>query len=42
MVEIGKLKKVAESRAGTLEKGVNQLPEEVKSLKKLFGSSQEV
>jgi predicted nucleic acid-binding Zn-ribbon protein len=42
MVEIVKLKKVAESRAGALEKGVNQLREEVKSLKELLGSSEEV
>jgi hypothetical protein len=42
MVEIVKLKNVAESRAGTLEKGANQLREGVKSLKKLLGSSHEV
>jgi predicted nucleic acid-binding Zn-ribbon protein len=41
MVEIEKLKKVAESRADTLENEVNQLREEIKSLRELLGGSEE-
>jgi predicted nucleic acid-binding Zn-ribbon protein len=41
LVEIEKLKKVAESRANDLEIEVNQLREELKSLKELLGSSEE-
>jgi vacuolar-type H+-ATPase subunit I/STV1 len=41
-VEIVKLKKFAESRAGALKKEVNQLHEEVKYLRELLGSSEEV
>jgi cell shape-determining protein MreC len=41
MVEIEKLKKVAESRANALETEVNQLREELKSLRDLLGTSEE-
>jgi predicted nucleic acid-binding Zn-ribbon protein len=41
MVEIEKLKKVAESRADALENEVNQLREEMKSLRELLGDSEE-
>jgi vacuolar-type H+-ATPase subunit I/STV1 len=41
LVEIEKLKKVAESRANDLEIEVNQLREELKSLKELLGASEE-
>ena len=40
--EIEKLKKVAESRANALETEVNQLREELKSLRDLLGASEEV
>jgi predicted nucleic acid-binding Zn-ribbon protein len=40
MVEIEKLKKVAESRADALENEVSQLREEIKSLKELLGSAE--
>src|SRR3972149_1466344 len=42
LVEIEKLKKVAESRANDLEIEVNQLREELKSLRELLGSSEEI
>jgi vacuolar-type H+-ATPase subunit I/STV1 len=41
LVEIEKLKKVAESRANALETEVNQLREELKSLRELLGVSEE-
>jgi hypothetical protein len=41
MVEIEKLKKVAESRVNALESEVNMLREEVKSLRDLLGYSEE-
>ena len=41
LVEIEKLKKVAESRANALETEVNQLREELKSLRDLLGASEE-
>jgi uncharacterized Zn finger protein (UPF0148 family) len=40
LVEIEKLKKVAESRANALETEVNQLREELKSLRELLGASE--
>jgi Skp family chaperone for outer membrane proteins len=42
LVEIEKLKKVAESRANALETEVNRLREELKSLRELLGASEEV
>jgi transposase-like protein len=41
LVEIEKLKKVAESRANALETEVNQLREELRSLRELLGVSEE-
>jgi ribosomal protein L34E len=41
MIEIEKLKKVAESRASALESEVNMLREEVKSLRDLLGYKEE-
>lgn len=41
IVEIEKLKKVAESRADALKNEVNQLREEIKSLRELLGDSEE-
>ncbi|MDI6691283.1 MAG: hypothetical protein QME50_05375 [Candidatus Bathyarchaeota archaeon] len=41
MIEIEKLKKVAESRVNALESEVNMLREEVKSLRDLLGYSEE-
>jgi len=41
LVEIEKLKKVAESRANALEDEVNQLREELKSLRELLGANEE-
>jgi DNA repair exonuclease SbcCD ATPase subunit len=40
LVEIEKLKKVAESRANALETEVNQLREELRSLRELLGASE--
>jgi len=42
LVEIDKLKKVAESRANALEVEVKQLREEIKSLRELLGVSEEI
>jgi len=42
LVEIEKLKKVAEARANALETEVNWLREELKSLRELLGASEEV
>jgi predicted nucleic acid-binding Zn-ribbon protein len=42
LVEIEKLKKVAESRANALEDEVKQLREEIKSLKELLGPGEEL
>ena len=41
LVDIEKLKKVAESRANALETEVNQLREELRSLRELLGVSEE-
>ena len=41
LVEIEKLRKVAESRANDLEIEVNQLREELKSLKEILGASED-
>jgi cell shape-determining protein MreC len=42
LVEIDKLKKVAESRANALKVEVKQLREEIKSLRELLGVSEEI
>ena len=42
LVEIESLKKVAQSRASTLESEVNRLREELRSLKDLLGASEDV
>ena len=42
LVEIESLKKVAQSRANTLESEVNRLREELRSLKDLLGASEDV
>ena len=42
LVEIENLKKVAQSRANTLESEVNRLREELRSLKDLLGASEDV
>ncbi|MBN1358440.1 hypothetical protein JW988_06690 [Candidatus Bathyarchaeota archaeon] len=42
MVEIEKLKKVAESRANALETEVDQLRKELKSLRELLGAGDEI
>jgi hypothetical protein len=41
MIEIDKLRKVAESRATALESEVSMLKEEVQSLRELLGYSKE-
>ena len=41
LVEIEKLKKVAEARANALETEVNELREELKSLREFLGTSEE-
>jgi chorismate mutase len=41
MVEIGKLKKVADARANALENEVNQLREELKSLREFLNDNEE-
>jgi SMC interacting uncharacterized protein involved in chromosome segregation len=42
MVEIEELKKVAESRANALETEVSELRKEIKALKELLGSAEEI
>lgn len=42
MIEIEKLKKVAESRVSALESEVSMLREEVKSLRELLGYTEEM